>query len=244
MKKSLFLLATTLTLCISCTTQDQNIPIIKKEFKKYMNKTFDDPHHFKEFVEISPIDTISIIKMQLFIDNYVDNAEKRKKELDNNDSINLLKYEEVLANLKKTGTSRKSYSVVNKFYSLTYQQADLVMEKLPISLDYITDISAIKKMRDSIPYYPALFVYDIKYRMKEFEGLKLYSKYAYLDSLNHSICFSDKLNDFDIINNDFELIVKRCYDNSKLLNSLDSIETLYSNSIDELNDLIKSEIRK
>lgn len=227
----------------ACTPKDENVAIVKKEFKNYIKKSFDDPNCFKEFVDIIPVDTISINSIHQFADNYINHAENRYKEIKRNDSIDQSKYDAVLQNMKKTGSVRKSNSVVTKFYSLLSEQSDLLMEKLPIGINYVLDISEIKKMSDSIKYYPPLFVYDVKYRIKENEGLKLNNKYAYLDSLNRTVVFSDITNDLNIINQDYRSLVKHCLDNNKLLDSYDSLQTLYSNSVDELNNLIQSLVR-
>lgn len=239
MKNLLYLFLICL-LFVSCGHRDKNISVIKTEFKQYVRKNFDDPKTMKEIAEIVPIDTISREKMQYLADQTVQLITISLKAAHLKDSILTKTMESKAEDLKKYGYRiRANYSdavtASMKLLSLmSLLEQDINAQKVVTSYKFEMEASA-----DSIIYSPPIYCYEIKYRQKESDGLKLKSNYAYVDSLSGFRVILPKRKDSDIICGNYKEVLdlsKKCLE---AVDVLKECQTKYEDGISEINDILK-----
>ena len=166
---------------ISCGQGDNNIGIVKKEFKNYVQKTFDDPKSMKEIVEIIPKDTLSFDSVKNLCLMTLDLMDSSFKLYSIKDSLATNQLENAYNDMRKT--YRGGYYEAIQGQRMITELVSLVSKQIEAKTKARYEQSRMKAIYDSLSYYPALYVYEIKYRKQSDDGLKLESAYAYVDSL-------------------------------------------------------------
>ena len=221
MKHSVVYLFLSLLIFISCGPKDKNIPIVKKQFKAYVQKTFDDPSYLKEIVEISVVDTISykstmaLIRItNEFIDQYRDIWHKK-------DSLLQEQMQAVLTGpkLKRKPTYSESYRLNKLVDECSSYSVKIAKQKNNLTLIQ----QRIKLKELYLSYHPAVYVYEVLFRQQESGGLKLKKVYAYVDS---EVGFKSIIpqKDDSLVSEDYNDIVKLCKD---CLISMNPIQEMY-----------------
>lgn len=221
-----------LLIIVSCGQQDKRIALVKKEFKAYVNKNFDDPKSVKEIVEIIPKDTISLEKMKA-ICSITDEAISQSRQLYHlKDSLLTDKLEEY-------------YNIIRKSRGLSYSDAltgQLIAIDLMSTFQKVIDTkkvlmleqSQLKAIGDSLQYYAPLYLYEIKYRNMSNDGLKLETSYAYIDSLTGFKAILPKQNDMEMISSDYYTVIEKSADCMK---TVEKIESLYKEQEEQFEKL-------
>ena len=167
----------------SCSNNDKNISVVKKEFKKYVQKTFDNPKELKEIVDIIPSDTISIEKIKTLLEQTNKMCALSIEENDIADSLS----SEAMGLTQNIDRQKARSSTYSTYYRLKSSMDDLYrnnIESISLKFDMLFCQEAISSLMDSLKYEPPIYEYTINYRVNKEDKLKLESQYAYIDSLN------------------------------------------------------------
>lgn len=216
---------------ISCGPKDKNISLVKKEFKSYVQKTFDDPKSMKEIVEIVASDTLSLDFMRRLSDLSIEGVAQSRKLFNMKDSLHTKELEEIYNDLKKNfkGSYADAFTAQLKVAEILSCATKIPDAKIKMIQNQIQ----MEGMRDSLTYHPAIYVYDIKYRNEYSSGLKLESAYAYIDSLSgFKGIFPDKC-DTDVMCEEYVDIFEQ---SKKCLNSVNNTQELYNNYDEKVAD--------
>lgn len=240
MRRSLFVLSV-LCVLVSCGPKDKNIGVIKKEFKSFVQKTFDDPKSMKEIVEISATDTISLEFMRNLSSMTVDLMDTSLKLYKMKDSVATDQIEHAYKKMKKSFSGGyyeafKGQLMATEIISLTQKSID-AKKSAYIAKEKMTAV------RDSLSYHPALYVYEIKYRKETPDGLKLNSAYAYVDSLAGFKAILPEKDDTEMICEDYKKAFetsKQCY---SVIGLLEDIYKKHDEKFEEFSDFISQNTR-
>ena len=192
---------------LTCSCGDKNMAVVKKEFKNYVQKTFDDPKSLKEIVEIIPHDTLSIEKM-VSICSFTDSLISVNNELRSiKDSIRIVETE-ILANKLKRSFNG---SIIEAFQGqmIASEMMTLINNNIDLKKDLLANQILLQGYRDSLSYHPALYVYEISYRNQTPDGLKLESAFAYVDSLSGFKKILPKQDDSEMMHDEMGFISRR-----------------------------------
>ena len=224
MKKIVFAILALMAL-FSCGPRDKNISIVKNEFKNYVQKTFDDPRALKEIVEIVPQDTISMksiiglielteetLSLQLELWNFKDSIENKRQETELNSMYHV------------KPKRRPSYSESIKFEQLSEAYLESGRKKMDAKYSLYPLRSKLNDMKFGLTYRPAIYRYEVKYRKKCADGLKLESVYAYVDSLDGFKKIVPEIDDFEVIDEDYAAVLRK---NKECLSEINRVEILY-----------------
>ena len=170
-----------LTGAFSCGNKDKNINLAEKEFKNYVQKTFDNPKALKEIVEIIPSDTLSIEKVKKLLLNTCNLCDSAVATARAQDSLQ----REVLNidNLDRRKAQNADFSTKLRIMTIANSMISLVSESFQSKMAIELCKDAMKKCADSLKYEAPIYEYKIKYRVERDKDLKLETQYAYIDSL-------------------------------------------------------------
>ena len=203
----------------SCCCSGKNTAVVKKEFKNYVQKTFDDPKSLKEIVEIIPHDTLSIEKM-VSICSFTDSLISVNNELRSiQDSIRMAETENLANKLKRSFNG----SIIEAFQGqmIVSEMMTLINNEINLKKDLLANQILLQDYRDSLSYHPALYVYKISYRNQTPDGLKLESAFAYVDSLSGFKKILPKQDDSEMICEEYGRVVsvsQKCYSINEEIN--------------------------
>lgn len=237
MNKSLPILLISL-IVFSCGPKDKNISLVKKEFKTYVQNTFDDPKMLKEIVEIAPGDTISLSKIKSMVamsDSLIDTKRKLYRL---KDSLGTAKIKEQYKALSKSRNISYSDAFTGKLLVTD------VLSTLQKIIDLMTTLAyqqeSLNQLCNSLEYKPALYVYDIKYRKQYPEGLKLETVYAYVDSLSGFKSILTEQKDSEMMSPEYEAVFEKSKD---CMITLSNLETLYQKQDEQIEEFDKFFLR-
>ena len=179
--KKLYSLFLVFFVAISCSPS--NIRIIKKEFKNYVNKTFDDPGAMKEIVEIIPSDTLSIEKVKNMVKKAYEICLMTIEAAHVQDSIETIYFSVDNLNLDTRKANSVDFETRWKVNNLVNTMMGLTTKDLVFKKDVLLYEQLLVDFADSLKYEAPIYEYAISYRVKQEEGLKLNTQYAYVDSL-------------------------------------------------------------
>ena len=194
---------------ISCSKPTQE-ELIKKAFKEYVNKNFDDPNSLKEIVSIESRDTAKIALQEIT---------KSILELDS-----LLLYYDSIYNsptaLNKMVKDLSGYE--NQFSNLGYYERDKIKSagyeyiNCALKLTLYNKESYQKKVKlvDSTlntMIIPQIILYEIRSRVKNNEELKLNKYYALTDSIDIKVYEKEpEFEDYSPQIGEFKGIIDNC----------------------------------
>ena len=165
----------------SCSVKDKNATVVKKEFKQYVQKTFDNPKNLQEIVEIIPSDTISIEKIKTMLrqadeicqlsfqsDNMIDSIYTKALDITNYDR-------------RKMGSA--DYSTRYKIQSALDDYLESAYKCIGLRMNLINSRAPLIAYCDSLKNEPPLYEYQINYRINQNNEITLQNQFAYIDSL-------------------------------------------------------------
>ena len=218
----------------SCAAKDENLPLVKKEFKAYVQKTFDDPKSLKEIVEIAPHDTISIESIRALINITHEGIEQYRDLWKLTDSV---RTEKMQAELKGPKPKRQpSYSEAIQGAMLVNEAQSLVVKTADAKIALYLAEARLKEMEEGLVYHPAVYVYEIKYRNQHNDGLKLESAYAYIDSLAGFKAIIPEKNDSGLISEDYYSVFKQ---SKECLIASNKVQSLYEQQKEKWDELME-----
>ena len=94
----------------------------------------------------------------------------------------------------------------------------------------------LKELEAGLEYHPAIYVYEVKYRNQQKDGLKLESAFAYIDSLAGFKVIIPELNHSDIISNDYYNAFKLSNECLNASNKVQEIYEIQKVNLDELKE--------
>jgi len=223
MRKYLFLVPVLIVALVAVSCEPKEIRTLKKEFKNYVNNTFDDPSAFKELVSILPYDTLSSVKTKTMFNNVIASSEESIAYF--KEAINKHQ-EEMTEMVNKINPYSYSYYQRNKIQNLGQEVVLLLIDALQDESRLILNVDEIKKFNDGIKYEIPIYGYEIKYRCRTEDGIKLMNCYGYIDSLK----LFRAMRPSQLTCDDYSLQQKQAYellkDNVKYLSTiLDNIES-------------------
>lgn len=239
MKKYFCLVPIICLFVLSCLQSDPNISLVKKEFKTYVQRTFDDPGALKEIVEISPKDTISynsikdIIRMTLDTDSL--NRELRSIK----DSLIKKRMADATTSIKKKAyrmdfsDAFKGQMIVSDALSITNSTIEALKEKAVLIMD-------LEEQLDSLVYHTPLYLYKLSYRVKTPEGLKLNEVFAYVDSLTGVKSIRESQSDREEMEEDYSKIITKSIKTMELIDEINSLDEKNDEKLKELESFINS----
>lgn len=171
------------TIMASCSVNDKNVSVVKKEFRQYVQKTFDNPKNLQEIVEILPTDTISVEKLKTLLEQ-TNRLCELAIEADNIADSLSTKAMGLTHDIDKQKARKSDYST---YFRLKSSMDDLyknTLRGISLKLDLALCQEELALQRDSLKYEPPIYEYTINYRVNKDDKLILESQYAYIDSLN------------------------------------------------------------
>lgn len=165
----------------SCSSHDKNVAVVKKEFKNYVQKTFDNPKELKEIVEIIPSDTLSTDKLKSILDQAAAVCDLSYQTFSLADSLSTKDIQ--LINLDTRKTQSASYSTRYQIESLLNRMIGFALRAPALKRNVLFSKDQLLSCKDSLKYEPPIYEYTVSYRVKKGDIIKLESSYAYLDSL-------------------------------------------------------------
>lgn len=219
---------------VSCAPKDKNLSIVRKEFKTYVQKTFNDPNSLKEIVEITPHDTISLESIRALINITNDGIEQFRGLWELTDSLNTAR---IQADLNGPKPKRQpSYSESVQGAMLINDVQSLMRRAVEAKIALISTQLRLKELEAGLEYHPAIYVYEVKYRNQQKDGLKLESAFAYIDSLAGFKVIIPELNHSDIISNDYYNAFKL---SNECLNASNKVQEIYEKQKVKLDELME-----
>lgn len=185
MKRLLFLLLSflgILSITFSCGNSDKNYSLIKKEFKKHVHKTFDDPNSLKEVVEIVPSDTFSIEKIKRMIQTSLETCDLAIETAHLEDSLQKTTLD--VENIDRKKSRNSDFMTRMKVVNLVSTMMDLLSKNMSAIKDIYECKIPLEMLKDSLLYKAPVYEYEVRYRVKKGDELKLEKQYAYIDSLS------------------------------------------------------------
>lgn len=240
MKRSI-IFSLCVSLLVSCSTSvddeiHTNEEIVREEFNKYVNLNFDNPDDLQEIVEVVALDTLSYASI-LEQANIALELTTLVEEGDSLYSREWLNYSD----------SELSYIMRRYDYSsMTTRNYLRMRELLNKDIEFIADrlhqngmmresrYNLLSKL-DSLNYYPAIYVYQINYRINTNNNTVVNSHYAYIDSLNGFIMIDPEYNKENVMCREYCNV----YDN---VIELIDIATNIGDDVSEGIDRLKEEI--
>lgn len=223
-----------LSIIVSCGPKDKNVSIVKKEFKAYVQKTFDDPSSLNEIVDITPHDTISLESIKSLINITNEGIEQYRELWQLKDSLSTEQMQSVLNGPKPK--RQPSYSEAFQGAMLVNECQSLVRKTLDAKMTLYAAQSRLTDMDSALVYHPAVYVYEVKYRNQYSDGLKLESAYAYIDSLAGFKVIIPEKNDVDIISDDYYSVFKQ---SKECLIASKKVEELYEQQQEKWDELME-----
>lgn len=165
----------------ACGTNDKNVKVVEKEFRHYVQKTFDNPKDLKEVVEVLPSDTLSVIKLGNMLQMAYETCEMSRLASQKQDSIEKEIFNANLYDVRKV--QKMDYPTRLKVTSIINTMMELTSKDLSLKKEVLLCEQPIMNLKDSLHYEAPIYEYAINYRVKQGEGLKLKTEYAYIDSL-------------------------------------------------------------
>lgn len=165
----------------SCSSNDKNISIVKKEFKNYVQKTFDNPKELKEIVEITSSDTLSTDKLKSLLEQAADVCDLSYQSFNLADSMSTKNIQSI--NLDRRKTQSASYSTKYQIESLLNRMIGFALRGPVLKRNVLYSKDQLLSFKDSLKYEPPIYEYTVSYRVKKGDNIKLESCYAYIDSL-------------------------------------------------------------
>lgn len=207
---------------LSCGPKDKNIGMVRKEFKNYVQKTFDDPKSLKEIVDISSTDTLSFEAVKGMCQVSLEGVDQAFQLYSMKDSIATAQLEVVYKSIRKTFNGGVYEAIQGQ--RLASDMISLLKKEIDAKKIARLNQSQMQKQMDSLTYHPALYVYEIKYRNQYSDGLKLESAFAYVDSLTGFRVILPQQNDNEVLCDEYQ----DAFDLSKkCLISINEIDALY-----------------
>ena len=232
MRKSLLFALLPLVVILSCGPKDKNVPIVKKQFNAYVQKTFDDPSSLKEIVEINATDTISYESIKALIKLTDEGIEQYRELWSLRDSIWT---EQMQAMLKGRKPKREpTYSERYKGATLLDDCSSLTLKIAKEKMNLTSLQQRIKEKDSNLAYHPAIYVYEVLFRKQESDGLKLKRVYAYMDSESGFKGIMPKKDDSQIISEDYNDVFKL---SKECLVSSNSIQGMYDEQKEKWEEL-------
>ena len=226
-----------LFLLVSCDKNSHH-SLVKREFQNYVQRNFDNPKSFKEIVDISVYDTISIDRMRKLGQISIDGIEK---------TISLCKKRDSLANLEmhKLQSSLSDNYEGNYYNALKAQMlitllASTIERKQSSALLAFSSKQRMKHILDTIHYSPAIYCYEVKYRRQTQEGIKLASAYAYVDSLSNFIGTYPEKNDENVMSEGYKAIYRESKKSLANVTMLEQVQEEYEKEMEKFIAFVKS----
>ena len=218
----------------SCGSNDKNVPLVKKEFKTYVLKTFDDPSSFQEIVEIAPCDTISLESIKRLAKLTNEGIEQYRGMWKLKDSVRMEQMQAILNGPKPKRQPTYSEAVRG---SMIIDEINSILSKTAnATISLYNSQARLNKLDSSLVYHPAIYVYEIKYRNQKQDGLKLESAYAYIDSLAGFKTIVPQKNDSGIISDDY---YKVFIQSKECLIATNKVQELYEKKDEKTNELLE-----
>ena len=204
----------------SCKNLDPNTKVIRKEFKSFVQSNFDDPKNIKEIVEISPKDTLSREKIKLLANITIEYADLYLRAKEIKDSVYNVALERINpAKRRFRGDDYDRIQGLKIITDLTSKRMDLIDKDYQIRLQK----RWLQQELDTLIYAPAIYCYEIRYRIQTSEGIKLRSAFAYIDSLKGFQVVSENQNDSDMICAEYQNIFKKSREYSRLVDEASAL---------------------
>lgn len=188
----------------SCNTSNKsakpsNEEITRTEFEKYVSLKFDNPNDLKEIVEIIPYDTLSysslheITSRALTLTDLVEEGDSiySKASRDYN--------EEFLEITNKYDPYYMSQRNRIRMGNLIDKDIEFIENGLYKKIEMRKRRNDLEARLDTLNYHPAIYVYQINFRVNTKEGIVLNSHYSYIDSLSGFIKIDPTYNKFEVL---------------------------------------------
>ena len=223
-----------LSFIASCGPKDKNIPIVKKEFKAYVQNSFDDPSSLKEIVDIVPNDTISLDFMKALIDLTNTSIEQYRELWRLKDSVNT---EQVQAIIKGPKPKRQpTYSEAIHGSELIDEYSSYLLKISEAKIALYSTQARLEALEKELVYHPAIYVYEIKYRNQLKDGLKLQAAYAYIDSLAGFKVIMPEKDDTSILSEDYNNVFQQ---SKECVIASDKVQYLYDKQKEKWDELME-----
>ena len=234
--KRLLLAFFSLIILVCCSPTDKNIPIIKKEFKAFVRKTFDDPKALQEIVEITPRDTVSLSKIKALAELTDSTINLNRDMRHMKDSVQNVKMEGFYNDLMKSRNISYSDALTGRMFlaelmSTTQKEIDAKTKVANLQIK-------LNQLCDSLVYRPAIYSYEIKYRKQYPDGLKLETAYAYIDSLSGFKAILPKPSDSEIICTDYYDVFEQSKKCMIAVGELNAIVDQYDEQFEEFEKFV------
>lgn len=220
----------------ACGPKDKNLSLVKKEFLSYVQNNFDDPKAVKEIVSIAAGDTVSLEKMKSLV-ALSDSTINATKELYRiKDSIATANLGVLASSITKQVSPYSSDAYTGRL--VLVELMTLLRKTIAATETLYYQQSILNHLGDSLKYVPAVYVYEIKYRKRYPDGLKLETAYAYIDSLSGFKSICPERSDGDIMCPEYSAVFNKSKDCMVAIHELEELYRKRDENYEELEKLV------
>lgn len=177
-----------------------NEEIVRQEFENYVKLKFDNPDDLKEIVEIIAIDTLShenvcnLASKALTLTNMVEEGDSLYSSAADNYQLEQEAIIQMYSDASCMSTRNR-----NRMRDLLEEDIEFIEDGVYKKIKMRECKNNLQSQLNSLNYHPAIYVYQINYRINTNGSYQLNSHYSYIDSLNGFIKIDPKYNTTEVL---------------------------------------------